>query len=349
MEKVNAIIVVSKIKQQLKVAAKEAGAAANTDLFYRPMKKEKVSESKKLLLRKTDADEVFVMSSKDAASKFKIKIPGEVHATSVPNFVVFVQSTSPNRNLEPGQEFAFVSSEANSEAKPSAKKKGKKEEDTLSKLFYSLPEDQRGLSFEEKYRGKELPNGAAFLAKVLEKNLKESDSDEKLFLGMRTVLHAEVLDVDIWNPSELEGVEENGKKRTFPYHNKADDFDPSNLGKTKFGGVPHLPDSLAHYGRRSDFICQFDCEFLAQYDLRGVLPTQGFLWFWSEREMLCFYLLTGKTKKKKKKKGIRSNMWRSIQSSSDTFLARVKSLRSGQIECFFVHFSSLRSASHSKY
>jgi Domain of unknown function (DUF1963) len=60
-------------------------------------------------------------------------------------------------------------------------------------------------------------------------------------------------------------------------------------------GVPHLPDFLSHYAKRSDFVAQLNCSELAPYDLRGVLPSSGWLWFWhsfqypDEHPIVCRY------------------------------------------------------------
>jgi hypothetical protein len=104
-----------------------------------------------------------------------------------------------------------------------------------------------------------------------------------------TVLSATPTVIDMWaNPDPVTG-------RSWEDPNIADDTDPKNLGCTKWGGVPHLPDHLAHHGKRTDFVLQVDCAVLSRYDIRGFLPTTGFLWIFhslqypSERPFLTRY------------------------------------------------------------
>jgi hypothetical protein len=87
--------------------------------------------------------------------------------------------------------------------------------------------------------------------------------------SVRTILHKSHADIDA----------------SSGFVNREDDFMTENLGKCKFGGVPHLPRSLAFLGDRVDFVAQFDCSVLSEYDLRGLIPTEGFLWFGPREEL----------------------------------------------------------------
>ena len=78
------------------------------ELFYKPVKKEQVSATKKIILRRQSDDVIFEMVAKNMPQFFKnVKIPGKVQ--EVDGFDVFIQSTSSNRGLVEGQELCFYS------------------------------------------------------------------------------------------------------------------------------------------------------------------------------------------------------------------------------------------------
>jgi hypothetical protein len=256
----------------------DAGGGGTDMYFYRPVKKEKVSAGKRVVLREAASGNVYEMDAVELPKHFKgVKIPGEVR--DLPGFDLFVQSTSPNRKLEAGQEACF-------HGEPGARKRGRDEEEEeeeegtlqslVMRLWEALPENQRGQEYFAKYNG---APPAALAQQLFELLQGEELGDESSVLGLRPVLHAPVQEIDMWQEEGPDG-------RKWPFHNRADDFKPENLGKTKFGGVPHLPEMLAHYGRREDFVCQIDCSYLAAFDVRGLLPTTGFLWFWHQLQYM---------------------------------------------------------------
>jgi hypothetical protein len=146
----------------------------------------------------------------------------------------------------------------------------------LRSLWEALPEDSRGREYFEKF------NGAppAELAQQLFALLDPTPDAEGRNLALVPVFHAPVKEIFQRVDAEGEDVVAGPDGRKWPFHYREDDLKAENLGRTKFGGVPHLPELLAHYGRRDDFVCQIDCSFLSAFDVRGLLPTSGWLWFW---------------------------------------------------------------------
>ncbi len=270
-------------KDSLKGVVADAGGGATKVYFYRPLKKEKVSAGKRVVLRDNGSGNVYEMDATELPKLFKgVKIPGEVR--DVPGYDHFVQSTSPNRKLEAGQEAAF-------HGEPGQKKRGREEEEgedegetlrsLVRALWEALPEEGRGQEYFAKYKGAPPAELAQQLFQILkEKGARAKlENEEELGLGVDPILHAPVQEIDMWHDEGPDG-------RKWPYHNRADDFKAENLGKTKFGGVPHLPDMLEHYGRRENFVCQIDCSYLAAFDVRGFFPTCGWLWFWHELQYM---------------------------------------------------------------
>jgi hypothetical protein len=278
------VFFVAEKKERLRDAAQKFGASEKADLFYLPMKKEKISLQKKVILR-DDAGEATVLDAKSLSEKHGVKnevrrrlrslflffffffssvLPAssfraKVTSSSVKGFALFVQSTSPNRNLEKGQEAAFLEDGAK-KPNETAKKRGRSSgnEDAMRSFFEEVFDmfDKKGVSYVDKFGG-QLPENAPTLFRILKARMKDAGDDGALpFLGLRPILHTQVVDVH---------EEEEDEKEEGNYLNRADDFKPENLGKSKYGGVPHLPDELSHYARRNDFVAQFDLSFISQF------------------------------------------------------------------------------------
>ncbi len=261
----------------LREVVEAAGGRDVKLFFYKPVKKENVSAAKRVVLRGQDGS-AYEMDATQLPKLFpEVKIPGQL--LSVPSYDLFVQSTSPNRKLAAGQEACFHGVAKGGGG--GGGKRGRDEGDLRSqlKVFWDdLPPEERGQEYFAKYNGAPPLPQAAELLKMLEAYNSEKRRHDRggSYLGMRPILHVPVENIDMWDGEEDE------EGRRWPYHNRADDFDAANLGKTKYGGVPHLPEALSHYGRREDFVAQIDCSYMAAYDVRGVLPISGWIWLWHQ-------------------------------------------------------------------
>ncbi len=119
-----------------------------------------------------------------------------------------------------------------------------------------------------KYRSKEAIN---VLYSSIVNNTDVNEFDDGYPWSVRPVLH---------KPVQMDG--KNGRDE--------EDFLPENVGKCKFGGVPHLPKALAVLRDRKDFVAQFDCSVLSQFDLRGLIPAEGFIRVCDSCVVLCLIL-----------------------------------------------------------
>ncbi len=138
--------------------------------------------------------------------------------------------------------------------------------DFFTEQWKLLPKVEQGVEYVAKFGG-DLPVVSNQYYELLQSRMRDKG---RLDLSFTPSLHTATVYRDP-DDEDQEGM---------PYLNREDDLALLWLGKSKFGGCPHLPDHLAHYGKREDFICQLDCEQIAPFDLRGVLPTKGFLWLW---------------------------------------------------------------------
>jgi hypothetical protein len=83
-----------------------ANGATQPPFFYAVVRKEQVGTGKKVVLRHKFRDEVYCMDAPSLAI-FGVTIPGTVTAECVEDYDIFVQSTSPNRKLDEGEEACF--------------------------------------------------------------------------------------------------------------------------------------------------------------------------------------------------------------------------------------------------
>ncbi len=196
---------------------------------------------------------------------------------------MFLQSTSPNRKLEvvvvcrQQRPLALTRPQEGQECCCHGQGDGDGDGDDddavrqdIEEKWAELAEGVRGVPYFERFPG---PLSAA--ARQL----------PGLLGRMVTRIHAPFTEIEMWKDPDANG-------RSWDDPHMGDDLLPQWLGCTKvrvllsplclvrslpdgkFGGVPHLPPLLAHYGRRKDFVCQIDCSQLAPYDLNGLLPTQ---------------------------------------------------------------------------
>lgn len=254
----------SNSSQTLKEVVGEEGAKG-APFFYGVLKPEEVSAKKRVVLRDGEG-EVYEMDAVELPKFFaSCRIPGKLGPDSCKGYTLFVQSTSPNRKLSEGQEAAY-----HSDAKPkkTKKKRGRAgpsmEElrDFFEEAFGQLDHSEQVRGYWDKFGDEDsIPEEAvrAFYAMV-QKNGPET--------SVWPIIHRPIQEIDMWG------------EEPWPFHNRADDFDPKRLGQSKFGGVPHLPPLYWHLGKRKDFVTQIDCSQLAPYDIRGIVPASGFMWLW---------------------------------------------------------------------